>query len=60
MDGRLKRAYEPVAPSDGYRVMIDRLWPWRVSRDRVRLDEWELCRHPHIWGPIWGWKGGDA
>ncbi|MGH2981473.1 MAG: DUF488 domain-containing protein [Solirubrobacterales bacterium] len=37
----LKRAYEPPAPSDGYRVLIDRLWPRGVSRDEARLDEWE-------------------
>lgn len=41
MDVRLKRAYEPAAPSDGYRVLIDRLWPRRVSRERAELDEWE-------------------
>jgi uncharacterized protein YeaO (DUF488 family) len=41
MDIRLKRAYEPAAPSDGYRVLIDRLWPRGVSRDRANLDEWE-------------------
>ena len=34
MDVRLKRAYEPAAPSDGYRVLIDRLWPRGVSRER--------------------------
>lgn len=27
MDIRLKRAYDPADPSDGYRVLIDRLWP---------------------------------
>ena len=27
MDIRLKRAHEPAAPADGYRVLIDRLWP---------------------------------
>ena len=41
MDIRLKRAYEPAASSDGYRVLIDRLWPRGVSRERARLDEWE-------------------
>lgn len=41
MDIRLKRAYEPAATSDGYRVLIDRLWPRGVSRERARLDEWE-------------------
>jgi uncharacterized protein YeaO (DUF488 family) len=41
MDIRLKRAYEPAAPSDGYRVLIDRLWPRGVSREQARLDAWE-------------------
>ena len=36
---RLKRAYEPAEPSDGYRVLIDRLWPRGLSRERA-LDEW--------------------
>ena len=40
MDVRLKRAYEPAAASDGYRVLIDRLWPRGVSREKARLDEW--------------------
>ena len=31
MDIRLKRAYEPASPSDGYRVLIDRLWPFRTA-----------------------------
>jgi uncharacterized protein YeaO (DUF488 family) len=40
MDVRLKRAYEPALASDGYRVLIDRLWPRGVSREKARLDEW--------------------
>jgi uncharacterized protein YeaO (DUF488 family) len=40
MDVRLKRAYEPPAASDGYRVLIDRLWPRGVRRDEAQLDEW--------------------
>jgi uncharacterized protein YeaO (DUF488 family) len=35
-----KRAYEPANPSDGYRVLIDRLWPRGVSRSRAHLDAW--------------------
>jgi uncharacterized protein YeaO (DUF488 family) len=38
---RLKRAYEPAEDGDGYRVLVDRLWPRGVSRERVRLDRWE-------------------
>ena len=41
MDIRLKRAYDRAASSDGYRILIDRLWPRGVSRERAKLDEWE-------------------
>jgi uncharacterized protein YeaO (DUF488 family) len=37
---RLKRAYEPAERSDGYRVLIDRIWPRGVSKEQARLDEW--------------------
>ena len=40
MDVRLKRAYEPPAAADGFRVLIDRLWPRGVSRGQAHLDEW--------------------
>lgn len=38
---RLKRAYEPPAPSDGVRILVDRLWPRGVSKEEASLDEWE-------------------
>jgi len=41
MDVRLKRAYEPPSPSDGYRVLVDRLWPRGIGKERARLDAWE-------------------
>jgi uncharacterized protein YeaO (DUF488 family) len=41
MDVRMKRVYEPAASEDGYRVLIDRLWPRGVSRERAQLDEWD-------------------
>jgi uncharacterized protein YeaO (DUF488 family) len=41
VDIRLKRAYEPAGTGDGHRVLIDRLWPRGVSRQRARLDAWE-------------------
>jgi len=37
---RLKRAYDKPAKSDGYRVMVDRIWPRGVSKDKADLDEW--------------------
>ncbi|MFL5606178.1 MAG: DUF488 domain-containing protein [Gemmatimonadaceae bacterium] len=36
-----KRAYEPAVPADGYRVLIDRLWPRGVSKERACLNAWE-------------------
>jgi uncharacterized protein YeaO (DUF488 family) len=41
MDIRLKRAYEPASREDGYRVLVDRLWPRGVSKEQARLDEWD-------------------
>lgn len=41
MDIRLKRAYEPASAGDGYRVLVDRLWPRGVSKQQARLDGWE-------------------
>lgn len=32
MDFRLKREYEPARRADGYRILIDRLWPRGLSR----------------------------
>ncbi len=40
-DIRLKRAYEPAEPTDGQRVLVDRLWPRGLSREAARLDGWE-------------------
>ena len=40
MTVRLKRAYEAPAPGDGYRVLVDRVWPRGRSRDALQLDEW--------------------
>ena len=36
----LKRIYEPASPEDGYRVLVDRLWPRGVSKRRAQLDSW--------------------
>jgi uncharacterized protein YeaO (DUF488 family) len=41
MDVRLKRVYEPAQRSDGYRILIDRLWPRGVSHERAALDAWD-------------------
>lgn len=36
----LKRIYEPYDKKDGYRVLVDRLWPRGISKERAHLDLW--------------------
>ena len=36
----IKRIYEPSAESDGYRVLIDRLWPRGLTKEGAMIDEW--------------------
>ena len=36
----IKRIYDPAGPSDGWRVLTDRLWPRGVSRERAALGLW--------------------
>lgn len=38
---RLKRAYEPASPDDGFRVYIDRLWPRGLSHETFHYDLWD-------------------
>lgn len=40
LDVGLKRIYEPPAADDGCRVLVERLWPRGVSKDRAALDHW--------------------
>lgn len=36
----LKRIYDEPAANDGYRILIDRLWPRGICKDDAKLDEW--------------------
>lgn len=40
MSVQVKRAYEPPAPDDGYRVLVDRVWPRGIARADLRIDGW--------------------
>jgi len=40
MSVKSKRVYDAAEAGDGYRVLIDRMWPRGVSRQRAQLDEW--------------------
>jgi DNA-3-methyladenine glycosylase len=37
---QIKRIYDAPDKSDGYRVLVDRLWPRGVSKEKAALDEW--------------------
>lgn len=37
---RLKRAYETPAKTDGTRILVERLWPRGLSKDRAKIDWW--------------------
>lgn len=37
---RIRRIYEPPSPDDGRRILVDRLWPRGVSKERAHLDAW--------------------
>lgn len=37
---QIKRIYEKPAKTDGYRILVDRLWPRGVSKEEAAIDEW--------------------
>jgi uncharacterized protein YeaO (DUF488 family) len=36
----IKRVYEPYGENDGYRILVDRLWPRGLSKDKAHVDVW--------------------
>jgi uncharacterized protein YeaO (DUF488 family) len=46
----IKRAYEDAAPADGYRVLVDRMWPRGCSKATLKLDQWarDLAPSPDL------------
>ncbi|MBX8935485.1 DUF488 domain-containing protein [Enterococcus gilvus] len=47
---QIKRAYLPVSDSDGYRVLVDRLWPRGKSKETEKIDLWlkEIAPSPEL------------
>lgn len=37
---RVARVYDDLRAEDGHRVLVDRVWPRGLSKDRARIDEW--------------------
>lgn len=58
---QIKRAYEPSSKKDGFRVLIDRLWPRGIKKEKLPLDAWmkelapssqlrkEFGHNPDLW-----------
>ena len=40
MPYQIKRIYDGLSDNDGYRVLVDRVWPRGVSKERAHLDAW--------------------
>ena len=55
---RLKRVYEPAARLDGYRILVDRLWPRGLSKENAAIDEWLKEIAPSA--ELRRWFGHDA
>ena len=50
---RIKRIYEAASATDGYRVLVDRLWPRGVTKEAARLDRWAKDLAPSPGLRIW-------
>ncbi len=37
---QIKRAYDPPSRTDGTRILVDRLWPRGVSKEKLKVDAW--------------------
>lgn len=53
----MKRVYDDPAPDDGWRVLVDRVWPRGVTKQRARLDEWLKAVAPST--ELRAWYGHD-
>ena len=56
----LKRAYEAAAPSDGFRIYIDRLWPRGLSHETFHYDLWDKSIAPSTELREWFHAGPSA
>ena len=56
-DIRVRRVYEEVGDDDGYRVLVDRIWPRGVTKAKAALDEW--CKEVAPSTRLRQWYGHD-
>src|SRR5947207_1734232 len=43
---KLKRAYEAASDDDGVRILVERLWPRGISKEKAKIDEWLKALSP--------------
>lgn len=55
---RVKRAYDDPSPDDGLRVLVDRIWPRGLTKDRAHIDEWMKAVAPSA--QLRTWYAHDA
>jgi uncharacterized protein YeaO (DUF488 family) len=53
----IRRAYDPPGEDEGFRVLIDRIWPRGVTREKLAIDAWEKALAPS--GELRRWFGHD-
>lgn len=53
----IKRAYDEASANDGYRVLVDRLWPRGVKKETLSIDEW--CKDIAPSSDLRTWFGHD-
>jgi uncharacterized protein YeaO (DUF488 family) len=44
----IKRAFQPASPEDGWRILVDRLWPRGINKDRAAIKLWYKVIAPSI------------
>lgn len=61
MSIRIKRAYVPPSPDDGTRILVDRVWPRGMTREKLNISQWmrdiapstqlrkDFCHDPEKW-----------
>ena len=54
---KLKRAYEPASKDDGLRILVERLWPRGVSKQKAKIDLWLKALAPST--GLRKWYGHD-
>jgi uncharacterized protein YeaO (DUF488 family) len=54
---KIKRVYDEPSEKDGYRILVDRLWPRGMSKEKTKLDLWMKDIAPS--DKLWQWFGHE-